>query len=210
MADSFTRGESSHQGRPEPLRSSQLPENASTTTQVVLVMDGLKEFTIKSLKWVLENISASGGINVTLLGAMPWLNIPLSAKTWQGIWAVGFEELAMAKEQGDEWKSDSKYVKLQAILDLCKRFGVNVPQKEVVMGYPLKLMVVEKLKSLNASWVVFDRHQRRDMEFIADKFPCNMVMINENDEPVIIKMQPLTSGEFTSGGSPASFLPSPL
>jgi hypothetical protein len=34
---------------------------------------------------------------------------------------------------------------------------VNVPQKEVVMGYPLKLMVVEKLKSLNASWVVFDR-----------------------------------------------------
>ncbi|KAL9368974.1 hypothetical protein Peur_040173 [Populus x canadensis] len=210
MADSFTRGESSHQGRPEPLRSSQSPEIASTTTQVVLVMDGLKEFTIKPLKWVLENISASGGINVTLLGAMPWLNIPLSAKTWQGIWAVGFEELAMAKEQGDEWRSDSKYVKLQAILELCKRFGANVPQKEVVMGYPLKLMVVEKLKSLNASWVVFDRHQRRDMEFIADKFPCNMVMINENDEPVIIKMQPLTSGEFTSGGSPASFLPSPL
>jgi hypothetical protein len=76
MADSFTRGESSHQGRPEPLRSSQSPEIASTTTQVVLVMDGLKEFTIKPLKWVLENISASGGINVTLLGAMPWLNIP--------------------------------------------------------------------------------------------------------------------------------------
>nr|TKR85486.1 hypothetical protein D5086_0000246280 [Populus alba] len=189
-------------------------------------MDGLKEFTINLLKWALENISASGGIIVTLLGAMPWLNIPchsykvynpglhfaflVSAKTWQGIWAVGFEELAMAKEQGGEWRSDSKYVKLQAILDLCKRFGVNVPQKEVVMGYPLKLTVVEKLTSLNASCVVFERHQRRDMEFIADKFPCNMVMINENGEPVVIKMQPLTSGEFTSGGSPASILPSPL
>ncbi|KAJ6962931.1 hypothetical protein NC652_001536 [Populus alba x Populus x berolinensis] len=175
-------------------------------------MDGLKEFTINLLNWALENISASGGIIVTLLGAMPWLNIPLSAKTWQGIWAVGFEELAMAKEQGGEWRNDSKYVKLQAILDLCKRFGVNVPQKEVVIGYPLKLTVVEKLTSLNASCVVFEsnRHQRRDMEFIADKFPCNMVMINENGEPVVIKMQPLTSGEFTSGGSPASILPSPL
>jgi hypothetical protein len=56
----------------------------------------------------------------------PGLNFAflVSAKTWQGIWAVGFEELAMAKEQGDEWRSDSKYVKLQAILDLCKRFGV--------------------------------------------------------------------------------------
>jgi hypothetical protein len=37
---------------------------------------------------------------------------------------VGFEELAMAKEKGYECNSDSKYVKLQAILDLCKRFGV--------------------------------------------------------------------------------------
>ncbi|KAB5573878.1 hypothetical protein DKX38_001072 [Salix brachista] len=64
------RGESSHQGRPEALGSSQLPEIASTTTQVVLVMDGLEEFTIKPLKWALENILACGGINVTL----PWLN----------------------------------------------------------------------------------------------------------------------------------------
>lgn len=61
---------------PEPLRSSQFPEIASTTTQVVLVMDGPKEFTIKPLKWALENISASGGIKVPLLGAMPWINIP--------------------------------------------------------------------------------------------------------------------------------------
>ncbi|KAL9387411.1 hypothetical protein Peur_020535 [Populus x canadensis] len=45
---------------PEPSRSSQFPEIASTTTQVVLVMDGPKEFTIKPLKWALENISASG------------------------------------------------------------------------------------------------------------------------------------------------------
>jgi len=39
-------------------------------------MDGPKEFTIKPLKWALGNISASGGIKVTLLGAMPWINIP--------------------------------------------------------------------------------------------------------------------------------------
>jgi len=32
-----------------------------------------------------------------------------------------------------------------------------VPQKEVVIGYPLKLVVVEKLTSLHATRVVFDR-----------------------------------------------------
>ncbi|KAG6780776.1 hypothetical protein POTOM_013651 [Populus tomentosa] len=101
---------------PEPLRSSQFPEIASTTTQVVLVMDGPKEFTIKPFKGALENISASGGIKVTLLGAMPWINIP---------------QLAVGKVQGDEWKRYSKYVKLQAMIDLCKKKGV-VPQKDVV------------------------------------------------------------------------------
>jgi hypothetical protein len=37
---------------------------------------------------------------------------------------VEFEELAVAKEQGDEWKSYSKYVKLQAMIHLCKKIGV--------------------------------------------------------------------------------------
>jgi hypothetical protein len=37
---------------------------------------------------------------------------------------VGFEELAVAKEQGDEWTSYSKYVKLQAMIDLRKEIGV--------------------------------------------------------------------------------------
>lgn len=32
-----------------------------------------------------------------------------------------------------------------------------VPQKDVLMGYPSKLLVVEKITSLHATWVVFDR-----------------------------------------------------
>ena len=51
------------------------PGSANVPKHVVIVMDGLKEFTTELLEWVLENIIASGHI-VTLLGFMPWLNIP--------------------------------------------------------------------------------------------------------------------------------------
>lgn len=47
----------------------------STTKHVVIVMDGLKDFTMEPLEWALNNITAAG-FTVTLLGLMPWLNIP--------------------------------------------------------------------------------------------------------------------------------------
>ncbi|KAJ4847821.1 hypothetical protein Tsubulata_011772 [Turnera subulata] len=197
MAVSFLRGESSYPGMQRPWRSRGVAE---TPTHLVIVMDGLKEFDIEPLRWALENIWVAGCVNVNLIGAMPWLNIPLSSKTSGDVWGVDFEELAMAKERGDQWRSDSKFLKLQAILDLCQQFGV-VPQKEVVMGYPLRLSVVEKITSLYATWVVFDRYQlKKDVEFYAEKVPCNMVMMSENDEPVIIRFRgPRSSEEFTPG-----------
>lgn len=51
------------------------PGSANASKHVVIVMDGLKEFTTELLEWVLENIITAGHI-VTLLGFMPWLNIP--------------------------------------------------------------------------------------------------------------------------------------
>ncbi|KAJ6943011.1 hypothetical protein NC652_008721 [Populus alba x Populus x berolinensis] len=155
MADSFARGESSHPGMPEPLRSSQFPEIASTTTQVVLVMDGPKEFTIKPFQWALENISASGGIKARCSSR-------------------GIEELAVAKVQGDEWKSYSKYVKLQAMIDLCKKIGV-VTQKEDRVSLEIGRKTYKP--SCNTG----------------EKVPCNMAMIDESGEPVIIRTQPPTS-----------------
>lgn len=50
-------------------------ESPNTTPHVVIVMDALREFSIDPLRWALENIIPAGCV-VTLLGIMPWLNIP--------------------------------------------------------------------------------------------------------------------------------------
>lgn len=51
------------------------PGSANAPKHVVIVMDGLKEFNTELLEWVLVNIVPFGH-KVTLLGFMPWLNIP--------------------------------------------------------------------------------------------------------------------------------------
>lgn len=51
------------------------PASADNPKHVVLVMDGMRGFTTEPLEWALENLIPTG-CTVTLLGVMPWLNIP--------------------------------------------------------------------------------------------------------------------------------------
>lgn len=47
----------------------------NTNKHVVVVMDGMTEFTTEPLQWALDNV-VTAECTVTLLGVMPWLNIP--------------------------------------------------------------------------------------------------------------------------------------
>ncbi|XP_030502904.2 uncharacterized protein LOC115718080 [Cannabis sativa] len=159
------------------------PNGSNPSKNIVIVMDGLAEFTTEVLQWVLHNIVINcSGCVITLLGVMPWLNIPLSTKTWLDIWSVDLEELA--KERSENIKNDFKYLKLKAVLDLCRSYGV-VLQKKVVMGYPSRHLVIEQIISLDATWVVFDRHQKKT-EFYGEKVGCKMIVMNERGEADMI------------------------
>ncbi|GKV10690.1 hypothetical protein SLEP1_g22018 [Rubroshorea leprosula] len=130
----------------DDLRVRDSPESSIAAKHAVIVMNGPREFTTELLEWALENIMASGaGYTVTLLGVMPWLNIPYT-------WSCG---------------------------------------SEVVMGYPLPWLVVERIIKLRATWVVFDRDLRKNREFFAEKIPCNVVMMNGEGGVDMIKGQPM-------------------
>lgn len=49
--------------------------NSCSGKHVVVVMDALKEFSIKPLEWALEHVVEPGNM-LTLLGVMPWLSLP--------------------------------------------------------------------------------------------------------------------------------------
>lgn len=49
--------------------------SGAASNHVVVVMDGLKGLSMETLKWALANVIKPGYL-LTLLGVMPWLNIP--------------------------------------------------------------------------------------------------------------------------------------
>ncbi|KAL0326603.1 UNVERIFIED_CONTAM: hypothetical protein Sangu_1738300 [Sesamum angustifolium] len=188
------------------------PGSSDDPKRVLVVMDALKEFSVELLEWVLKNFSFGDSSSITLLGIMPWLNIPLSAKTWSDIWSMNLEDLSTFQEK-NEFKNDPKYQKVQRLVELCQQYGV-VPEIKTEMGHPLRLLVVEQISSLHATLVVFDRHHdRKHIEYYAEKIPCNMLVVNDNGEVDLIKKRKYSSSsevdETPVAESPASVEPRP-
>ncbi|KAL4193087.1 hypothetical protein AMTRI_Chr06g175190 [Amborella trichopoda] len=159
-------------------------------------MDALKEFSIDPLNWGLHNVIEAGD-SVTILGVMPWLNLPLSCKTWLDIWRLDFENWSELIEKS-EWKTDNKHQKLRAVIKLCK-FHKVVPRMERVMGCPLRLLVAERASSLHAAHM---RGDRGDRAFYAKKMPSSVLMMTNNGEADIIKVISKLN-HFTPDSSPA-------
>jgi len=188
------------------IRLQKSPGSADSPEQVLIVMDGLEEFSLEPFQWVLENIALVACCTITILGVMPWLNIPLSSKTWTDIWALDIEGLLSATEL----RNDVKYHTVQKLIDICLKYGV-VPQIKRECGYPSREVVIKQITSNRATLVVFDRHHdNRDIEYYEEHVPCNMVRMNEEGDMELIKGRShLDNGDSTPGGSTASMPPTP-
>ncbi|KAI3692012.1 hypothetical protein L6452_31817 [Arctium lappa] len=153
---------------------------------VVIVMDATKEFSVETLEWVLKNIPLETCCTITLFGVKPWLTFVFSCKTDTDIWTMNIEDLLNMKGT-DEWKNDARSQKAQALVDLCLKYGV-APQIESGQGFPKRLLVLERITSAYATWVVFDRHHnKKHIEYVAKKVPCNILVMNNNGEADMIR-----------------------
>lgn len=84
---------------------------------------------------------------------------------------------------------------------------------KVVMGYPVRLVVLEQTTNLRATWIVFDRHHRKRRSFYKTRIPCNMVMMKEDglhvdvlrDEPLLdSKEVPASAVSSWATGTPST------
>ncbi|XP_012841299.1 PREDICTED: uncharacterized protein LOC105961613 [Erythranthe guttata] len=103
---------------------------------------------------------------------------------------MDFDDLSSFQEK-NEFKNDPKYQKIQRLIQLCRKYGV-VPDIVTEMGHPIRLLVVEQISSLHATLVVFDRHHdKKHIEYYAEKITCDMVVMNDNGDVDLIKKRKL-------------------
>ncbi|KAL4565289.1 hypothetical protein LXL04_029377 [Taraxacum kok-saghyz] len=173
---------------------------------VVIVMDATKEFSTETLEWVLKNIGLGTCCTVTLLGVRPWLTFVFSCKTDTDIWTLNIEDLLSMKDT-EEWKNDVRCQKAQRLVDLCMEYKV-APRIEIGQGFPKRLLVLERITSAYATWVVFDRHHnKKHIEYIAKKVPCNILVMNNKGEADMIRGRSTT---FESNDEILAFTPSTI
>ncbi|KAI3690025.1 hypothetical protein L2E82_47999 [Cichorium intybus] len=173
---------------------------------VVIVMDATKEFSVETLVWVLKNMGLGTCCKVTLLGVKPWIPFAYSCKTDTDIWTLNTEDLLSMKDT-EEWKNDVRYQKAQRLVDICMEYKV-APRIEIGQGPPKRLLVLERITSAYATWVVFDRHHnKKHIEYIAKKVPCNILVMNNKGEADMIRGRSTT---FESNEEIPSFTPSTI
>ncbi|MCD7468117.1 hypothetical protein HAX54_005928 [Datura stramonium] len=83
------------------LGSSDVPKH------VLIVMDALKEFSIEPIEWVLKNVALKSCCSVTILGMMPWLNIPRIYTSTLGKDVVGHLERGFSRTFNDQREEGS-------------------------------------------------------------------------------------------------------
>ncbi|CAK7348094.1 unnamed protein product [Dovyalis caffra] len=183
-----------------------VPRGSPSSTHVVIVMDALRGFSWEPLQWALDHVIATG-YTITLLGVMPWIPLPLSLKTWLDVWTFDLGDWSALKGRG-ELKNDQKSQKIRGIIQLCDQKGA-VPCMKVAMGHPLKLVVLEHTTNLHATFVVIDRHLKKDRAFFADRLPSNAVIMNSDGGVDMLKMLSTDLSSSTPRESPATLIPLP-
>ncbi|CAL5203945.1 unnamed protein product [Lathyrus oleraceus] len=68
---------------------------------------------------------------------------------------------------------------LLSTLDDFEVQGVTI-DIQVTAGFPIRQVIFQEIKNYNASWIVLDRHLRRDMRFHLNKIPCKVALVKDD------------------------------
>ncbi|XP_019161892.1 PREDICTED: uncharacterized protein LOC109158437 [Ipomoea nil] len=187
-----------------PPQASSLPENNDFPKNVIIFMEALEKFTLEPLEWVLKNVVMKPCCTLSIIGIYPFLTFLESAKTSSEIWSVNCEDL----QQGER-RSDPKHLKVQFLMDLCQSYGVSC-EIRTEMCHPVRSRIMEIITSLQATLVVFDKHHdRKNIEYYAEKVPYSIIIMNENGEVDMIKGRSQIDPISTAEESPHSLPPTP-
>lgn len=79
--------------------------------------------------------------------------------------------------------------------------GVDIEVK-ITAGTPTRKVVIQEVISSNATWVILDRHLRRDLRFYLKQIPCKIAIIEDDLSMMLVR--PSTIGD-TDKVEPDSF-----
>ncbi|XP_059631686.1 probable serine/threonine-protein kinase PBL5 [Cornus florida] len=150
---------------------------------VVIAYDATRDRNEQELKLTVENARVRGDIlhpgdTLTVLGVLQKIPHPLGYQMHAIADSfIGANMRAMEEEVSK--RVDAYVTMLLQSAEDCEDEGVNIEVK-ITAGTPIKKVVLQEVTTCNATWVILDRHLRRDLRFYLKQIPCKLALVQDN------------------------------
>ncbi|XP_076937840.1 uncharacterized protein LOC143605710 [Bidens hawaiensis] len=160
--------------------------NSLMMGRVILAFDATKDRNEQEFMNVIKEIISSGGVlnrgdTIVVFGVLHKISHPFGVQ--MQIDGVNIR----AMEEEIQLKLDMYAKMLRRSAEDCKAEGVDIEVK-VTCGTPIKKIILQEALACNTTWVVLDRHLKRDVRFYQGQIHCKLATVLDN-----LKIKALTT-----------------
>ncbi|URE09758.1 STYKc [Musa troglodytarum] len=193
QADSLWR-QMEEEEEEEESRSSLPPHNV-----VILACDATRDHNEVELRLIVDAIRMRGGIlcggdTLLVLGVLHTVTNPMGYQTkacadsfgGTNFWALEEEVSKKVDKYESMLQQSAEKCNNEAVIAtnlqqtpflICCKVSINV---KITAGTPSKAVILQEVVSNKASWVILDRHLRRDLKFYMKHISCKVALISDN------------------------------
>ncbi|TKY74189.1 Proline-rich receptor protein kinase PERK8 [Spatholobus suberectus] len=158
-------------------------DSPPSPSYVVVACDATRDRTEHEIKLVVDHVRARGvflsaGDKLLVLCVLHKVSHPMGYQTLacpESFAGTNFR----AMEEEVKKKVDAYASELLSSNEDFEREGVSVEVK-VTAGFPIKQVVLQEVTNYNASWIILDRHLRRDLRYHLNKMPCKVALVKDD------------------------------
>ncbi|KAF2291779.1 hypothetical protein GH714_035562 [Hevea brasiliensis] len=159
--------------------------------RVVVIQDASREVGSSAMRWALQGLSLKPGDILTLLSILHQVDTHMDSSSLFGAnEKIVDRELTRKKdeyEKNAELIQISKQYETQKVIRLakltiffCKKSQVEF-RIEVATGPSPKVVALKAAEDLNATWVILDRHMKKDRKYFLMKLSCGISRMKRNN-----------------------------
>ncbi|TKY56052.1 Proline-rich receptor protein kinase PERK8 [Spatholobus suberectus] len=150
---------------------------------VVVACDATKDRNEQEVKLVVDHLRSRGDIlsasdSLLVLGALHKVPHPMGYQTLACPESFAGTNIRAMEEEVNRKVEAYKSVLLPSYEERGNK-GVRIEVK-VTAGFPIRQVILQEVTNYKASWVVLDRHLRRDLRFYRNKISCKVALVKDD------------------------------
>ncbi|XP_022956349.1 probable serine/threonine-protein kinase PBL5 isoform X2 [Cucurbita moschata] len=173
-------------------------EISPTSSRIIIAYDATKDRTEHELQMTLRNLwmrgdILRGGDTLIVLGILHRVPHPMGYQLIACSESFAGTSLRAMEDEVSK-KADAYIAMLQQSADMCEEGGVSI-EVRITAGFPIKNVILQEIMVFSASWVILDRHLRRDESFYLRHLSCKVAVIQDNLSVRVLRNKATTGAD---------------